>query len=195
VTVDGYWIDNRIYCTLQPSRTESLRTPSALHFTTEYITTTLQSLYPPQPLFWHLLPTLPWLLPNSRFPSFLSWPPTHWLSHSLSGIYNLWTDCGEDTLSEGRPFLGTDSKETSISCYQVTPLVPSGANHSLHVTISSFGTGVALVENKREICLLSFLGMTYISYDAINSLSFLPHFFPILHIIICTSTFNATCFK
>jgi hypothetical protein len=39
VTVDGYWIDNRIYCTLQPSTTESLRTPSALQFTTEYITT------------------------------------------------------------------------------------------------------------------------------------------------------------
>jgi hypothetical protein len=44
--------------------------PSVLQFTTEYITTTLQSLYPPQPLFWNPLPTLSWLLPNSRFPSF-----------------------------------------------------------------------------------------------------------------------------
>jgi hypothetical protein len=48
------------------------------------ITTTLQSLYPPQPLFWHPLSTLPWLLPNSRFPSFLSWPPTHSLTNSLT---------------------------------------------------------------------------------------------------------------
>jgi hypothetical protein len=77
---DGYWIDNRIYYSSQPSTTESLRTPSALQFTIEYITTTMQSLYPPQPLFWHPLPTLSWLLPNSRFPSFLSWPPTH-LTH------------------------------------------------------------------------------------------------------------------
>jgi hypothetical protein len=83
VSIDGYWIDNRIYCTLQSSTTESLRTPSALQFTTEYITITLQSLYPPQPLSWHPLPTLPWLLPNSRFPSFLPWlhsSLTHWVS-------------------------------------------------------------------------------------------------------------------
>jgi hypothetical protein len=134
VTVDGYWIDNQIYCTLQPSTTESLRTPSALQFTTEYIATTLQSLYPPQPLFWHPLPTLSWFLPNSRFPSFLSWPPTHSLTNYLSGIYDLWTDCREDTFSERKPFLGTDSKETSISRYQVTSLVASEASRSVHVT-------------------------------------------------------------
>jgi hypothetical protein len=118
VTIDGYWIDNRIYYTSQPSTTESLRTPSAFQFTTEYITT-LQPLYPPQPLFWHPLPTLSWLLPNSRFPSFfLGHQLTHSLTHwARSVIYDLWTDDREDTFSERRPFFGMDSKETSISRY------------------------------------------------------------------------------
>jgi hypothetical protein len=35
----------------------------------------------------------------------------------LSEIYNLWTDGREDTFSERRSFLGTDSKETSSSRY------------------------------------------------------------------------------
>jgi hypothetical protein len=77
---------------------------------------TMQSLYLLQPLFWHPLPTLSWLLPNCRFPSsFLGY---QLLTNSArSEIYDLWTDGREDTFSERRPFLGTDSKETSISCY------------------------------------------------------------------------------
>jgi hypothetical protein len=95
----------------------SLRTPSVLQLTTEYITTTLQSLYPPRPLFWHLLPTLSRLLPNCRFPSSFLGYQLNSLTNYLSGIYDLWTDGREDIFSERRPFLGTVSEETSISRY------------------------------------------------------------------------------
>jgi hypothetical protein len=61
VTVDEYWTDNWIYYnrTLKYNTTESLRSPSVLQLTIHYITTTMQSLSPPQPLFWHPLPTQP----------------------------------------------------------------------------------------------------------------------------------------
>jgi hypothetical protein len=54
-------------------------------------------------------------------PSFLGHQLTHSLTHPLTnyltGVYDLWTDGREDTSSERRPFLGTDSKETSSIRY------------------------------------------------------------------------------
>jgi hypothetical protein len=71
------------------------------------------------------VPFLPFLATNS----------TDSLTNYLSEIYDLWTDGREDTFSERRPFLGTDSKETSISRFQVTSLLASEASHSVHVTL------------------------------------------------------------
>jgi hypothetical protein len=72
--------------------TESLRTPSVLQFKTECITTTLQSPYPPQPLFWHPSPTLSWLLPNSNLQSV-----------TLTVISNLYSELGLSDYSEDSP--------------------------------------------------------------------------------------------
>jgi hypothetical protein len=54
VTVGGYWIDNRIYCTLQSITTESLRTPSVLQLTFHSLT---QKLPTPTLLGYQLPPT------------------------------------------------------------------------------------------------------------------------------------------
>jgi hypothetical protein len=128
VTVNGYWIDNWIYYNraLKYNTTESLRTPSVLPLTTHSAVTvsTATALLACQhyPGCWRTAGSLPLSLDTNS-------------THYLSGIYDLWTDGREDTFSERRPFLGTDSEETSISRYLVTFLVASEASRSVHVTV------------------------------------------------------------
>jgi hypothetical protein len=83
VTIDGVWIGNRIYCTLQPIKTESLWTLYSWQLS-------ISILQPPQRFSRALFSAGPRT----------SCRPNYSLKTDLlnsSEIYDLWTDCREDT--------------------------------------------------------------------------------------------------
>jgi hypothetical protein len=77
------------------------------------------------------------------------------LTNYLSGIYDLWKDCREDTLSQRRPFLGTDSKEISISRFlgNLPCCLGSEPQHASHNTLLLILDFDVKVKVKLSLCL------------------------------------------
>jgi hypothetical protein len=85
VTVGGYWIDNRTYCTSQSITIESLRTPSGLQLTIHSLTRKLQQLQYSLDTNFFFSDS-----PNN------SEDRTHGYQLN-SEVYGLWSDCRGDS--------------------------------------------------------------------------------------------------